>query len=208
MKTGFIILILFICIIPSVLSCGCISAEHFNELAAREEKESADVISYLELKKGDSVADIGAGGGYFSFKLAEAVGDSGKVYAVDIDPESIAFIRKTIKEKGAGNIEGVLASYDDSRLKPASVDLVFIRNAYHDFQDRVRYFARLKSVLKPGGRIAIIDYDQSKLGFIRGIFGHALDEKIIIKEIKQAGYAKQKSYTFLKQQSFNIFTIE
>jgi len=208
MKIGFIIHILSICIIPYILSCGCISAEHFNEIAAREEKESANVIPYLEMKKGDSVADLGAGGGYFSFKLAEAVGDSGKVYAVDIDPESIAFIRKKIAEKKAGNIEAVLASYDDSRLKPASVDLVFIRNAYHDFQNRVPYFTRLKSVLKPGGRIAIIDYDPSKLGFIRGIFGHALDEKIIIAEMKQAGYAKQKSYTFLKQQSFNIFFVE
>ena len=208
MKTRFIILILSICIFPSVFSCSCISAEHFNELAAREEKESANVIPHLELKKGDSVADLGAGGGYFSFKLAEAVGSSGKVYAIDIDPESIAFIRKKITEKNAGNIEAVLAAYDDSKLAPASVDLVFIRNAYHDFQDRVRYFARLKSVLKPGGRIAIIDYDKSKLGLFRGIFGHALDEKIIIAEMKQAGYIKTRSYTFLKQQSFNIFIVE
>lgn len=192
----------------SFIICGCSSVSHFNDLAEREEKESGDILPYLELKKGDCAADLGAGGGYFSFKLAKTVGESGIVYAVDIDPESVAFIKTGVAEKKINNIETVLATFDDSMLKKESVDLVFIRNAYHDFQNRVPYFTRLKSVLKPGGRVVIIDYDQAKLRFFRKLFGHAIEEKTIVDEMKQAGYVRKNSYTMLKQQSFNVFVME
>jgi len=205
MKKQITLFTISFCTLIASTCGGCMSARNFNELAVSEEKESVDVIPYLELKNGDSVADLGAGGGYFSIKLAKAVGNTGKVYAVDINPESIAYIRKSVLELNIHNVEAVLGTYDDSTLSPGSVDLVFIRNAYHDFQNRVKYFARLKSVLKPGGRIAVIDYDPAKLGFFRKLIGHALDEKTIIEEMNQAGYVRQKGYTVLKQQSFNIF---
>lgn len=184
---------------------GCSMPQHYNENAAEEEKASVDVIPYLGLKKGQAVADLGAGGGYFSFKLAAAVGETGLVFAVDVDPESIEFIQACVRERGIKNIRTVLASFDDSKLEPRSVDLVFMRDAYHDFQNRVEYFKRLKKVLKPGGRIAIIDYDPKKLGFLRKLHGHDLDESIIIEEMRQAGYVKKAGYPILKKQSFNIF---
>jgi ubiquinone/menaquinone biosynthesis C-methylase UbiE len=102
----------------------------------------------------------------------------------------------------------VPAAYEDSKLRPRSVDMVFLRDAYHDFQNRVEYFSRLKKVLKPGGRIVIIDYDPAKLGFLRRLHGHYLDEKIIIEEMKQAGYVKKASFPVLKKQSFNVFGTE
>jgi arsenite methyltransferase len=198
---------LFLCT-AAVFFLTCSGAQHFNDLAVNEEKESVDVVPYLNLKTGESAADLGAGGGYFSFKLAGAVGQSGTVYAVDIDPESVSFIENTARARGISNVLPVLASYEDSKLGSGSVDLVFIRNAYHDFQDRVRYFRKLKSSLKQGGRIVIIDYEPSKLGFFRKLFGHAINENEIISEMKQAGYIKQKSYMVLEKQSFNVFVPE
>lgn len=205
-KNSLIRILLFAA--SAVFLGGCSMPQHYNENAADEEKASADVIPYLELKKGQRVADLGAGGGYFSFKLSKAVGDSGIVYAVDVDPESIRYIEAGIKERGIRNVKTVLAGYDDSKLEPRSVDLIFMRDAYHDFQNRVEYFARLRKVLKPGGRIAIIDYDPAKLNIIRKLHGHDLDEKVIIEEMRQAGYVKKASYPVLRQQSFNVFVPE
>ncbi len=188
-----------------IFSFGCSGPRHFDELAAAEEGESSDVIPYLQLKSGEIVADLGAGGGYFSFRLAKAVGESGKVYAVDISEESIFYIRNKVKINGIRNVEAILASYEDSKLKRGSIDLIFIRNAYHDIQNRVEYFSRLKSALKPGGRIAIIDYDPAKLNFFRKLFGHALEEKTILMEMNRSGYFPEQSHLILKEQSFNIF---
>jgi len=192
----------------SLILFRCTSVSHFNDLAETEERESGDIIPYLELKGGDRVADIGAGGGYYSFKLAQAVGKMGVVYAIDIDHASIGYIREHASKTNTTNLKTIIASYDDSKLESQSVDLVFIRNAYHDFQDRVAYFTRLKTALKPKGRVVIIDYDPAKLGFLRKLFGHALDENTIISEMKQAGYMRIKGYSFLKQQSFNVFISE
>jgi arsenite methyltransferase len=196
---------IFILIAVGVVSIRCSGPQHFNELAASEDRESADVIPYLELKEGSVVADLGAGGGYFSFKLAKAVGGSGKVFAVDVSGESILYIQEKAKERVIHNVEPILATFEDSKLKPGSVDLVFIRNTYHDIQKRVDYFSRLRHVLKPKGRIVIIDYDPAKLDVFRKLFGHAIEEKTIISEMKQAGYIVQKRYPVLKIHSFNIF---
>ncbi|OHD72459.1 MAG: hypothetical protein A2W19_13995 [Spirochaetes bacterium RBG_16_49_21] len=181
---------------------------HFNDLAEKEDKSSVNIIPYLNLNKGDVVADIGAGGGYFSCKLSEAVGESGMVYSVDISKESVDFIRKSVQEKGITNIEVVLATYDDSKLKPGTINLIFIRNAFHDIANRVNYFSMLRPVLKKNGRVVIIDYDSDKLGFLRNLIGHSLEEKVIRSEMKEAGYRDLRSYSFLQQQSFNIFAIK
>lgn len=205
MKKETLLKIKTLIVVSSFTITGCMNVSHFNKLAKSEEKESGDIIPYLELKGGEHIADLGAGGGYFSFKLAKAVGESGKIYAVDINPESIAYIKRNAADKGITNIETVLAEFDNSMLKSASVDIVFLRNAYHDFVNRVPYFTRLKAVLKPSGRIVIIDYDPSKLSFFRRMFGHAIEEKTIIDEMNSAGYVRVKNYTVLKQQSFNVF---
>lgn len=184
---------------------GCSSAQSFNDLARREEKNSIDVIPLLNIHEGDTIADLGAGGGYYSVKLARAVGETGQVYAVDVNEESVAFIREYACQESIANVVPLLATFADSKLPAGSVDLIFIRNAYHDFGDRISYFIRLKSALKKKGRIVIIDYDPDKLGFFRRQFGHALSEQIIIEEMKKAGYRGVERHSELKEQSFNIF---
>ena len=187
--------------------CSCTSRPaHFNQLAMQEDAASPDVIPFLSLSRGDVLADLGAGGGYFSVRLARAVAPEGRVYAVDIDPAALAFIQAYSEQAGVGNVIPVRASFEASGLAEDSIDLIFIRNAYHDFRDRVAYFSRLRTVLTSGGRIAIIDYDPAKLGFIRKLFGHALAEEEIIDEMTRAGYRHVAGHDFLARQSFNIFS--
>lgn len=190
-----------------ILAVRWSNVEHFNNLAENEDKRSVDVLLYIGISEGNTVADLGAGGGYYSFRLARAVGSTGKVYAVDVDPESIAYIKKQAVQKDVRNVEVVPASYENSNLKPRSIDILFVRNAYHDIQNRVAYFSRIKSVLKPNAKVVIIDYDPDKQGWVRKLFGHALNQKVIIYEMAQSGYSLQKSISVLQEQSFNIFTV-
>lgn len=175
--------------------------EFFNDLAIEEEKRSVNVIPYLQLKQGDTVADLGAGGGYFSIKMAKVVGEKGMVYAVDIDTESTEYIKNYAKENGLNNVKVILATPHNSKLPQNSLDLIFIRNTYHHFENRVTYFQKLAKTLKPGGRIAIIDYLPEKNNYS----WHSTEVSIMIKEMKQAGFIVQKQFFILKRQSFLIF---
>jgi ubiquinone/menaquinone biosynthesis C-methylase UbiE len=178
-------------------------AQSFNELAMEEEQSTFDVIPYLELKSGDVVADLGAGGGYFSVKMAKAVGDTGTVYAVDIDRSSIEYIKKYAKQQGVNNIKTILAKPDDSLLPKNTLDLIFIRNTYHHLDNRIVYFKKIAQTLKPNGKVAIIDYLPEKTNFA----GHSSDIKAMKEEMREAGFKVYKENTNLKRQSFVIFQL-
>ncbi|TFH39083.1 MAG: class I SAM-dependent methyltransferase [Chrysiogenales bacterium] len=174
----------------------------------KDEARSPDIIPHLRITRGLTVADLGAGGGYFSVKIAREVGPKGRVFAVDIDPDSLQFIIEYAGKEGAANVETVAGTFEDLGLKEHSTDMVFIRNAYHDFKGRVDYFRNLRKSLRNGGRIVVIDYDPKKLCFIKRLFGHSVDERVIIDEMGKAGYRHIASHSFLPEQSFNIFSPE
>ena len=157
------------------------------------------VIKALKLEEGMKVADLGSGTGYFTFRLAEAVGFSGKVYAVDIDAEMKASIDKQAVEKQMENVRSVLAVEHDP-LIPEKVDLIFSVNAYHHLKDRTDYFRNAARYLKPGGRIVIIDFRE-------GAFKHFTPRKVLLEEFKTAGYALDKNHGFLPRQNFLVFTL-
>jgi predicted methyltransferase len=161
------------------------------------------VVETLALRPGDLVADLGSGSGYFTFRLAAAVGPQGKVYAVDVDREMNDLLAKTIKEKNIGNVEVILARLDDPLLPPTGVDLVFTVNTYHHFENRVAYFQRLRKYFRPGGRIAVIDFDRR--AWFEGMWKHYTPAEFIKREMEQAGYGLQRELTFLDRQSFLIF---
>jgi ubiquinone/menaquinone biosynthesis C-methylase UbiE len=200
MKLKSLILLPFL-LLSSVWS---FAPEYFNQLAIQEERQTIDVVPYLELEKGDVVADLGAGGGYFSLKLAKEVGEKGIVYAVDIDKKSIEYIKTYAKSNGVENVKVVLAKNDDARLPKDTLDLIFIRNTYHHLPSRVAYFKNLADSLKPKGKIAIIDYLPEKTNYA----GHSSDVDMIIDEMKKAGFVLYKQYDKLKRQSFLIFSKE
>ena len=161
------------------------------------------VIAALKIQPGAIVADLGSGGGYFTFRLAEAAGPTGKVYAVDVDQDMVDLIKKSAKEKTAGNIEAVLAKPDNPMLPKPGADLIFTSNTYHHIDHRVAYFANLRQYLRPGGSIAIIDFDRR--AWLEGLLRHYTPSEFIKREMEQAGYALQQEYDFLDRQSFLIF---
>ena len=161
------------------------------------------VIAALKIQPGFVVADLGSGGGYFTFKLAEAVGPTGTVYAVDIDQDMIDLITKTAKERAAGNIEPVLAKANDPRLPKTGADLIFTSNTYHHIDNRVAYFANLRQYLRPGGSVAIIDFDRR--AWLEGLLRHYTPTEFIKREMEQAGYRLREEFDFLDRQSFLVF---
>lgn len=190
---------------------GCITgnrAEHFNKHASSSSSKPDEIIRSLNIKQGQSICDIGSGGGYFSFRFAQKTGDKGKVYAVDINNDFLSYINKQAAQRKITNIITVLATETDSGLPNHTCDLIFMRDVYHHISNRVAYFQALAKKLKPGGRIAIIDY--RKKGFIFKIImrHHITERKVIIKEMTDAGFTVNEEFKFLPRQNFLIFQIK
>ncbi|MEY2879379.1 MAG: hypothetical protein RLZZ15_1759 [Verrucomicrobiota bacterium] len=128
------------------------------ERAERETEERPDlVLAALKLQPGEVVADIGCGTGYFSWRMAEAVGPHGVVYGVEIQPEMLAKLRAAMKARGVKNVTGVLGAIDDPRL-PQPVDLALFVDVYHECSQPWEMIEALCRRLKPGGRIVFVEY--------------------------------------------------
>ncbi len=119
-----------------------------------------EVVAALQLKPGQSLADIGAGPGVFEVPLAKAVGPSGRVFAVEIDAGFFPEIRKRADEAGVKNVQTVLGKFTDPAL-PANVDMALFHDVLHHVEDRAGYLKTLARYLTPSGRIAVIDYEGS-----------------------------------------------
>jgi len=162
------------------------------------------VVETLAIEPGASVADLGAGGGYFTWRLAGAVGEEGHVYAVDVDEGMLEYIREYAADNGHSNVTTVRATFDDPRL-PEPVDLVFCANTYHHLEDRVTYFRDAARHIAPGGRLAIVELAPDASWFTRW-FGHHTSAETIREELEQAGYVLIEQPTFLERQSFLVFS--
>lgn len=155
------------------------------------------VIKALKLEEGMKVADLGSGTGYFTFRLADEVGSSGMVYAIDVDVEMNDIVDKQAVAKQMENVMTVLAVAHDP-LIPEKVDLIFSVNAYHHLKDRADYFKNAARYLKPGGRVAIIDFRE-------GAYRHFTKLQTMLEEFKAAGYGLDKTIGFLPKQNFLVF---
>jgi SAM-dependent methyltransferase len=150
---------------------GYIAAQESPDRAAWQKPD--EVLDKLALKPGQTVCDIGAGPGYFALRAAKRIGDSGRVFAVDVEPRILKVLRDRIDRAKLRNVTPVLALANDPLLPPRSCDLVLIVDAYHHFPDRPRYLGRLAALLRPGGRLVNIDWHKHKTGF-----GPPLDHRI------------------------------
>lgn len=162
------------------------------------------VLAALQLQPGQRVADIGSGGGYFTVRFARAVGSEGRIFAADIDAQMNDYVARRAAELGLDNVETVLAATDDPRLPTDGVDLIFICNTYHHLQDRIAYFRGLQRYLRPGGRVAIVDFRRDAHFLIRWS-GHYTDAGEIRRELEAAGYAPVANHEFLSRQHFLVF---
>jgi ubiquinone/menaquinone biosynthesis C-methylase UbiE len=148
------------------------------------------------------VADLGAGGGYFTWHLAKAVGTRGTVYAVDIEERAINMIFNEMVARRTPNVRPVRAEPHDPRL-PEPVDLVFSCDTYRYINDRVAYFRSLASSLRPGGRVAILEFHPRR--FVPRLFSHRVEKEEVRREMEDAGYLLIDEYDFIDRQHFQIF---
>jgi ubiquinone/menaquinone biosynthesis C-methylase UbiE len=162
------------------------------------------VIEALGIEPGDRVADLGSGSGYFTLRLASAVGAQGRVYAVDVDPEMNAFLRERLEQARVANVEVVDARFEDPLLPDGAIDLVLSVDTYHHIDDRPAYFRNLQRDLAPGARVAIIDYDGRKGWFVR-LLGHTTPREQLLSEMAEAGYEVAAEHDFIDRQVFVVF---
>ncbi len=179
-----------------------------NEDPRRAEWQKPEkVIDYLLIKKGDSIADIGAGTGYFTIPFSKQTGDSGKVYAVDIEQRMLDIIKARAGKEGLRNIKEVLAKPDNPLLPPSSLDLIFICNTYFNFENKVQYLALLKNDLKKGGKLAIIEHRLTSKHDNPPLHKRTPKERVLEDALK-AGFKLEGDFYFLPYQYFLIFSNE
>jgi len=167
------------------------------------EEKSARLVNNLDLKPTDIVADIGAGTGYFSFRIAALVPE-GKVFAVDVQPEMLNFIELNKQEKNIANVEPVLGSLDNPNLPENSVDLVLMVDAYHEFAYPREMMQGIVKALKPGGRAVSIEYrGENPLIPIKGL--HKMTQKQVKKEMAAVGLVWKETKDMLPQQHLMVF---
>lgn len=170
-----------------------IDAEAQNKGFTSENRETyasrMAIAAAVGLKPGMTVADVGAGTGIYEPIFAKAVGESGKVYAVDISKPLLAFIDRSMKEQGITNVTTVVGSDKSVNLPPKSVDVVFTSDVYHHFEYPQAILADIRGVLKDGGQFIVVDYDRipgvtppSRLEHVR------TDKKTVIAEVTKAGF--------------------
>ena len=160
-----------------------------------------EVIQALALKPDAVIADIGSGTGYFSARFANMV-PKGRVYGVDTEPDMVKYLAERAKREGLKNVTAVAGKPDDPRL-PEKADLIIMVDVYHHVENREAYFRKLANSLKPGGRLAIIDFRlDSKEGPPKSA---RIAPDRIKAELKNAGYSLAQEHAFLPNQYFLIF---
>jgi precorrin-6B methylase 2 len=129
------------------------------ERPERMKEERPDlVLAALEIQPGMTVADLGAGTGYYSWRMSQRVGASGTVYAVDIQPEMLKILEQQMSRRGAANVRVTLGTTTDPGLPPGALDLVFMADVYHEFEYPYEMLAAVVRALKPGGRIVFVEF--------------------------------------------------
>ena len=167
----------------------------------REQRLQVDrVMDILGIEAGKNVADIGAGSGWFTVRAARRVGATGMVYAIDINPEAIAYIDRRVRKESLPNVKTILSKADDPLLPPASVDAVLLLKTYHEVADPITLLDRLRAALKPGARVGIIDRNGNGTN-------HGVSRKIVVEEASRAGYRLQQTYDFVKGDGVDYFLV-
>jgi ubiquinone/menaquinone biosynthesis C-methylase UbiE len=176
------------------------------ERSTREwEEQPQKVINDLNLKPTDVVADIGAGTGYFSFRIAPLLTGNGKVYAVDIQPEMIEILNFLKVEKNILNVEPVLSNDMSPQLPTGSIDLALMVDAYHEFNYPHEMMQGIVNAMKPDARVVLVEY-KGENPFIAIKPLHKMTERQVIKEMKSVGLDWKETKRDISQQHLLIFT--
>lgn len=171
----------------------------------REAEEHPDeALDALKIAKGAAVADVGAGVGYFTWRLAERVGPSGVVYGEDIQPQMLDQLRKNMQERHLDNVRAVLGTTVDPKLPKASLDLVLLVDVYHEFSEPEKMLDSIRESLKPGGRLVLLEYrgEDPKVP-IRP--EHKMTVEQVREEVQPEGFKFDRSIEVLPQQHIIVF---
>ena len=170
----------------------------------REAEEQPDkALAAIGIARGSKVADIGAGSGYMTWRLAALVGPRGRVYANDIQPRMLDLLRRNIEQRRLGNVETVLGTADDPRL-PAPVDLELLVDVYHEFSEPRKMLDHLRDSLKPDGRLVLLEYRAEDPSVpIRP--EHKMTVEQVRREVEPVGYRLDKVLETLPRQHILIF---
>jgi ubiquinone/menaquinone biosynthesis C-methylase UbiE len=161
---------------------GHLAAEWLDRPEREREEQPTKLLEALKIQPGEVVADIGAGSGYFTFRLARQVGPKGKVLAVDIQPEMLALIRQRMKERRLTNIDLVQGTETDPKLPASAVDLILMVDVYHEFSHPWEMTTAMVRALKPGGRLVFVEYRLEDPEVPIKLV-HKMSEKQVLKEM-------------------------
>ena len=157
-------------------------------------------MDILGIGPGKNVADIGAGSGWYTVRAAGRVTETGTVYAVDINPEAIRYIGRRIQREELGNVRAILSKSDDPLLPTDSIDAVLLLKTYHEIEKPVSLLRNVRSTLKPGAKIGIIDRNGSGEN-------HGVNRDVVIKEAAEAGYRLLEQDDFVKADGMDYFLV-
>ncbi len=182
------------------------SEPYAGDLSIFEDKDRAKnlqidrVMDILNISEGKSVADIGAGSGWFTVRAAKRVGGSGKVFAVEINQEYINYINDRAKKENFNNIQTVLGAEDNPKLPDTSVDAVLILKTYHEIGEPIKVLKYLKKSLKPDALVGVIDRNGKG-------DDHGIDKGKVIAEANRAGFVLKEEFDFTKADGMDYFLV-
>jgi ubiquinone/menaquinone biosynthesis C-methylase UbiE len=162
------------------------------------------LLDSLQIPPGATVADVGAGTGYFTWRLAQRVGPLGRVFAVDIQPSMLDRIRSDVKNRRLTNVQVVLGSESDPGL-PFGVDLILVANAYHEFSEPEAMMAAVRRCLKPNGRVVVVEYaEEHDEDPVAGLYTMTLAD--LRSEIEETGFQLERVMDVLPLKHGLIFS--
>jgi SAM-dependent methyltransferase len=158
------------------------------------------VMQILGISPGKTVADIGAGGGWFTVRAARKVGDDGMVYAVDINPEAMQYIDNRAKKENLHNVKTILGKPDDALLPAHAIDAVLLLKTYHEVAEPVALLRNLRASLRPDAKVGIIDRNGNGEN-------HGVNRDVVLREADEAGYRLLEQYDFVKKDKMDYFLV-
>jgi protein-L-isoaspartate O-methyltransferase len=158
------------------------------------------VMEILSVAPGKTVADIGAGSGWFTVRAAKRVTETGMVYAVDINPEAVRYINQRIQKENLHNVTTILSKPDDPLLPANKIDSVLLLKTYHEVEKPVTLLRNLRPALRTGAKVGIIDRNGNGES-------HGVAREVVIREASQAGYKLREQYDFVKGDGMDYFLV-
>jgi len=176
----------------------------FDDPARDAWQKPNELVAALGLARGNVVADLGAGTGYLSRRLSAAVGPDGRVFAVETEPNLVVHLRQRAEREKTANVVPILASTDDPRLPVGQVDLILIVDTYHHLDARRTYLPSLRRFLRPGGRVAVVDWHKRALP-VGPPPEHKLAREQVVDEMRASGFVLAAEHAILPYQYFLVF---